>query len=318
MKIVVLDGFGLNPGDLSWDGFSRFGEVIIYDRTAPQEVLERSRHAAVLLTNKTVISEKMLSQLPECRYIGVLATGYNVVNIAAARNQGVVVTNIPAYSTSSVAQLVFAHLLNIVNQVDLHATEVRKGRWNENKDFCFWDSPQTELANKTIGLIGLGNTGMATARIAHAFGMNVIAYTSKRDNEIPDFIRSVSYEKLFSTSDVISLHCPLTDSTKGLINKEKLALMKPSAILINTGRGPLIEEEDLAEALRTGIIAAAGLDVLSQEPPRNDNPLIPLSNCFITPHIAWATFEARRRLMQIAEKNLEAFLGGNPINNIAI
>ncbi|MEG1587183.1 MAG: D-2-hydroxyacid dehydrogenase [Bacteroidales bacterium] len=316
MKIVVLDGFGLNPGDLSWGEIEKLGETHIYDRTAPDEVLSRAKDAEILITNKTILSGELLNQLPRLKYIGVLATGYNVVDIETARKLNIVVTNIPAYSTASVAQMVFAHLLNIVNQVDLHSREVKKGRWSQNKDFCFWDTPQQELAGKTIGLVGLGNTGMATAHIALAFGMHVIALTSKDQAALSPEIKSVSKTALFKNSDIISLHCPLTPETTGMINAETLALMKPSAILINTGRGPLINEQDLADALNSGKIYAAGVDVLSTEPPMADNPLLQAKNCYITPHIAWATFEARQRLMKIAGENLHAFLQGTPIHDV--
>lgn len=314
MKIVVLDGYGLNPGDLSWQPIEALGDVTIYGRTAPEDVLSRSADADVLLTNKTVLNAEILKALPQLKYIGVLATGYNVVDLNAAKEQGIIVTNIPAYSTASVAQMVFAHILNITNHVALHSEEVHKGRWTNNKDFCFWDTPQHEIANKTIGLVGLGHTGMATAKIALAFGMHVIALTSKKQADLPEGITSVSKEELFRNSDIVSLHCPLTPDTQHIINKETLNLMKPTAIVINTGRGPLVNEEDLANALNTNQIYAAGVDVLSTEPPKADNPLLTAKNCFITPHIAWATFEARQRLMAIATENLKAFINKTPIN----
>ncbi|MGL4292273.1 MAG: D-2-hydroxyacid dehydrogenase [Bacteroidales bacterium] len=316
MKIVILDGYGLNPGDLSWDQIKKQGELIVYDRTLPDEVLKRAKGAQIILTNKTVLTETEINQLPELRYIGVLATGYNVVNIDAAHKKGIIVTNIPAYSTASVAQMVFAHILNITNRVGLHASEVKAGRWSSSKDFCFWDTPQIEIANKTIGLIGLGHTGMATARIALAFGMRVNALTSKKQNDLPDGITAVSKEDIFSKSDIVSLHCPLTIDTRKIVNETTLSLMKSAAILINTGRGPLIDEQALADALNSKMIYAAGLDVLSCEPPKADNPLLSARNCFITPHIAWATFEARERMMQIAAENIRNFLKGSPINVI--
>lgn len=316
MKIVVLDGYGLNPGDLSWNGFESLGDCTVYDRTPSDMVIERAREAEIVLTNKTVLSASHLEQLPLLRYIGVLATGYNVVDIEAASLRGIVVTNIPAYSTDSVAQLVFAHLLNIASQVGLHSEAVRAGAWSACPDFCFWKTPIFEIAGKTIGIVGLGNIGNAVARIAHAFGMNVIASTGKRQDEIPEYITAVDRETLWRESDVISLHCPLTPNTKHLINTKTLRMMKPTAILINTGRGPLVDEQALADALNEGRIHAVATDVLSTEPPAADNPLLTARNCFITPHIAWATLEARTRLMRIAEENLKSFLNGTPVNRV--
>ena len=317
MKIVVLDGYAANPGDLSWEKMNWLGECVVYDRTSPEELLERAQGAEALLTNKTVIAEEVMGQLPDLKYIGVLATGYNVVDIEAARQRGIVVTNIPAYSTESVAQMVFAHLLNITQRVGYYADANKRGRWSASKDFCYWSTPLIELAGKRMGIVGLGNTGMATARIALAFGMEVVAYTSKKKEELPEGIVACSLEELFATADVVSLHCPLTEGTKDMVNAERLNLMKPTAILINTGRGPLVNERDLAEALDKGRILAAGLDVLSQEPPKADNPLLTACNCFITPHIAWATIEARERLLEVAVKNLQHYIAGSPINNVA-
>ena len=316
MKIVVLDGFAANPGDISWEGLKALGECTIYDRTAPEEVLERSAGAEVILTNKVIINADHMAALPELKYIGVLATGYNVVDIAAAKERGIVVTNIPAYSTPSVAQMVFAHILNIAQQVQHYTDEVRKGRWSSNPDFCFWDTPLIELRGKKIGIIGLGQTGYNTARIAIGFGMEVHAYTSKSTFQLPPEIRKTELDELFANCDIISLHCPLTDSTRELVNAARLKQMKPNAILINTGRGPLINEQDLADALNNGTILAAGLDVLSQEPPRPDNPLLTAKNCYITPHIAWASAAARERLMQIMLDNVKAFLDGKVINAV--
>lgn len=318
MKIVVLDGYAANPGDLSWEGLEKLGECKVYDRTAPEEFLERAADAEALLTNKTVITADAMQTLPQLKYIGVLATGYNVVDVDAARDRGIVVTNIPAYSTASVAQMVFAHLLNITQRVGHYAHDNRHGRWSANPDFCYWDTPLTELAGKRMGIVGLGNTGMATARIALAFGMKVVAYTSKQPESLPEGITACSLDELFGTADVVSLHCPLTPDTHHLVNAHRLAMMKPTAILINTGRGPLVNEQDLADALRQGTICAAGLDVMSQEPPMADNPLWGLENCFVTPHIAWATAEARERLMQVAVDNLQHYLAGDPVNNVAV
>lgn len=317
MKIVVLDGYGLNPGDLSWDAVSQLGELTVYDRTSSEEVIERSAGAEAILTNKTVITAEIMEALPDLKYIGVLATGYNVVNIDVAREKGIVVTNIPAYSTPSVAQMVFAHILNIAQQVQHHSEEVRKGRWTNNADFCFWDTPLIELREKKIGLVGLGHTGFNTARIAIGFGMQVTAYTSKSSLQLPPEIKKRTLDELFSECDIVSLHCPLTDETKELVNAERLRLMKPTAILINTGRGPLVNEQDLADALNAGKLYAAGLDVLSSEPPKADNPLLTARNCYITPHIAWASLEARTRLMDILVENIKAFQAGKPVNNVA-
>ena len=317
MKIVVLDGYAANPGDLRWDELQSIGECVIYDRTAPAEVLERSSGAEILLTNKTVLTAEHMAALPELKYIGVLATGYNIVDVDAAKERGIVVANIPAYSTDSVAQMVFAHILNITQQVQHHSEEVRKGRWAGSKDFCFWDTPLIELRGKKIGIVGLGHTGFTTARIAIGFGMQVCAYTSKTNFQLPPEIRKMELDELFRECDIISLHCPLTDSTRELVNAERLKMMKHTAILINTGRGPLINEQDLADALNNGEIYAAGLDVLSQEPPRADNPLLSARNCYITPHIAWASTAARERLMLVMLENIKAWLGGKTINNVA-
>lgn len=317
MKIVVLDGYALNPGDLSWDEMKLLGELEIYDRTSPEQVLERSIGAEALITNKTVLTSDHMDALPNLKYIGVLATGYNVVDINAAKEHNIVVTNIPAYSTQSVAQMVFAHLLNITQRVGYYSKENTNGRWAKNQDFCYWDTNLIELAGKKIGIVGFGNIGQATARIALAMEMKVLAYTSKNQADLPTGILKVDLDELFSASDVISLHCPLTPETKELVNTKRLNMMKKNAILINTGRGPLINEKDLADALNKESIAGAGLDVLSTEPPLADNPLLTAKNCFITPHIAWATYEARTRLMQIAIDNLKSYMEGNIINNVA-
>ncbi|MBQ8602110.1 MAG: D-2-hydroxyacid dehydrogenase [Bacteroides sp.] len=317
MKIVVLDGYGLNPGDLSWEAMQSLGELQVYNRTSPSELLDRAKGAEVLITNKTVITAKDMDALPQLKYIGVLATGYNVVDIEAARSKEIVVTNIPAYSTRSVAQMVFAHLLNITQRVGYYAKENRQGRWATNADFCYWDTPLIELDGKRMGIIGFGNTGQATAAIAIALGMKVCVYSSKPQFMLPQGIQRMGLDELFRECDVVSLHCPLTDNTKELVNAARLSTMKPTAILINTGRGPLVNEHDLADALNNGVIAAAGLDVLSTEPPCKDNPLLTARNCFITPHIAWATKEARIRLMDIAVNNLKGFIKGNIINNVA-
>lgn len=317
MKIVALDGYAANPGDLSWDELKALGECVIYDRTAPEEVLERAADAEVVLTNKVVITAEMMAALPQLKYIGVMATGYNIVDIDAARERGIIVTNIPSYSTASVAQMVFAHILNIAQQVQHHSEAVHQGRWTASKDFCFWDTPLIELRGKKLGIVGLGNTGYTTARIAIGFGMEVYAYTSKSSFQLPPEIKKMELDQLFSECDVISLHCLLTDKTRELVNAARLKLMKPTAILINTGRGQLVNEQDLADALNNGQIYAAGLDVLSQEPPKADNPLLTARNCYITPHIAWASAAARERLMGILLDNLKGYVEGKVINNVA-
>ena len=317
MKIVILDGYCLNPGDLSWKDMESLGDLTVYDRTSPAELLERSNGAEVLITNKTLITAQDMEVLPQLKYIGVLATGYNVVDVEAAKKKGIVVTNIPAYSTSSVAQMVFAHLLNITQRVDHYACLNRQGRWSESADFSYWDTDLIELDGKWMGIVGYGNIGQATARIALSFGMKVGVFTSKQQEELPNGIMKMNLDELFKTCDVISLHCPLTPSTQEMVNAERLNQMKSNAILINTGRGPLVNEQDLANALNEGKIAAAGLDVLSVEPSVSSNPLLSARNCFITPHIAWATKEARIRLMQIAVANLKGYINGNVINNVA-
>ena len=318
MKIVVLDGYCLNPGDLSWEDMSSLGDLQVYDRTSPSDLLERAESAEVLITNKTLISDKDMDALPDLKYIGVLATGYNVVDVEAAKKKGIVVTNIPAYSTRSVAQMVFAHILNITQRVEHYACLNRQGKWSDSADFSYWDTELIELDGKWMGIVGYGNIGQATSRIALAFGMKVAVYTSKPQSDLPEGIIKVDLDQLFSTCDVVSLHCPLTPSTKEMVNAKRLNLMKPNAILINTGRGPLVNEQDLADALNEGRIMASGIDVLSIEPADPSNPMLSARNCFITPHIAWATKEARTRLMQIAVSNLKEFLNGNVVNNVAI
>ena len=317
MKIIVLDGFAANPGDISWNELAGLGELTVYDRTAPEQVLQRAQGATVLLTNKVILNEETMAALPALRYIGVLATGYNVVDVEAAHKLGIVVTNIPAYSTMSVAQMVFAHLLNITHGVAQHAEAVRGGKWQKSPDFCFWQQPLLELEGLQMGIVGLGNIGQAVARVALSFGMRVSALTSKAVAQLPEGIsKAADLQQLLTESDVVSLHCPLMSDTHHLINRDTLRWMKPSAILINTGRGPLIDDAALAEALQEGRLYAAGIDVLTQEPPRDGNPLIGLSNCYITPHVAWATRAARERLMNITVQNLRAFLEGQPIHQV--
>lgn len=315
MKICILDGYSLNPGDLDWSPVERLGDVTLFDRTPADKIVERAADADIVLTNKVPFSADTLRQLPRLRFICVLATGYNIIDTEAAARQGVVVANIPAYSTMSVAQMAFAHILNITNHVASYAREVADGKWTNCPDFCFWDSALTELAGKTMGIVGLGNTGMATARIAVAMGMKVVALTSKSADTLPEVITPAPLDDVLASADVVSLHCPLTPSTRHLINAASIAKMKPSAILINTGRGPLVDEQAVADALNGGRLAAFGADVLSQEPPRGDNPLLSARNCFLTPHIAWATLEARTRLMSTATENVRQFIAGEPVAN---
>ena len=307
MKIVILDGFTANPGDLSWKGLEELGMLTVYDRTRPEETVARAAEADIVLTNK-------VAQLPQLKYIGVLATGYNVVDIEAAHERGIIVTNVPAYSTESVAQMVFAHLLTVTNRTEHYAIQNRQGRWSKNPDFCYWDFPHLELAGKTFGIVGLGNIGRRVAEIALAFGMQVKALTSKSADTLPAGIEKADLEALLATSDVISLHCPLTDTTRHLINRDTLSKMRPSAILINTGRGPLVDDQAVASALAKGQLAAFCADVLTEEPPKANNPLLSQPNAFITPHIAWATEEARSRLLQVAISNVQAFLNAKPQN----
>lgn len=315
MKICILDGYSLNQGDLDWSPVERLGDVTLFDRTPADKIVERAADADIVLTNKVPFSADTLRQLPRLRFICVLATGYNIIDTEAAARQGVVVANIPAYSTMSVAQMAFAHILNITNHVASYAREVADGKWTNCPDFCFWDSALTELAGKTMGIVGLGNTGMATARIAVAMGMKVVALTSKSADTLPEGITPAPLDDVLASADVVSLHCPLTPSTRNLINAASIAKMKPSAILINTGRGPLVDEQAVADALNGGRLAAFGADVLSQEPPRGDNPLLSARNCFLTPHIAWATLEARTRLMSTATENVRQFIAGEPVAN---
>jgi glycerate dehydrogenase len=315
MKIVVLDGYCLNPGDLSWDALRGLGEVEVFDRTAPAEVEARASGATVLLTNKTPLTGDVISRLPQLRYIGVLATGYNVIDVEAARQRGVTVTNIPTYGTASVAQFVFALLLELCHHVGMHAEAVRTGEWSRSPDWSFCKSPLIELAGKTMGIVGFGRIGRSAARIADAMGMNVIANDAVEDNApLYSGFRWAAIDELLRESDVVSLHAPLLPETRHMINRQSLGLMKRSAFLINTSRGPLVVDEDLANALNAGQIAGAGLDVLSIEPPAENNPLLKSSNCLVTPHMAWATLEARKRLMDLVIQNITAFLSGSPQN----
>jgi glycerate dehydrogenase len=315
MKIVVLDGYTLNPGDLSWKELEELGDLIVYDRTPIELVLERSADADIVFTNKTPLGSEVINQLNKLKFIGVLATGYNVVDVLAAKVKGIVVSNVPGYGTSSVAQFTFALLLELCHRVQRHSDTVMDGRWSKSRDFSYWDSPLTELAGKTIGIVGFGDIGGKVGDLATAFGMKVIA-TARRQNgqEHRQNFRWSDLDTLLRESDVVSLHCPLFPETQGLLNGQRLKTMKRSAFLLNTSRGPLIVEKDLADALNDETIAGAAVDVLSIEPPSNDNPLFTAKNCIITPHIAWATTEARQRLMRIAANNLSEFINGRPVN----
>lgn len=318
MKIVVLDGYAANPGDLSWEELKQLGDVTIYDRTTPNEVVERSLEAEAVLVNKVSLTREIIQQLPKLKFIGELATGYNNIDLAAARERGIVVTNIPAYSTVSVAQHVMALLLNVTNHVEVFARKNRDGRWSASPDFCYWDEPLCELSGKTLGIVGLGHIGQSVARLALCLGMNVVAVTSKSQAELPEGIRKATLDELLAQSDVISLHCPLVkdgaNATFHLVNTETLQKMKPQAILINTGRGPLVDEEAVAKALHVGRLAAYCADVMTEEPPHIYNPLLREPHAYITPHVAWATVEARQRLMDICVANVKAFIEGAPIH----
>lgn len=315
MKIVVLDGYALNPGDLSWEGLRSFGDIVVFDRTPyeDEQIVRNIGDASIIFTNKTPLNRNILSQVKSVRYIGVLATGYNVVDTAAAREFGIIVTNVPAYSTMSVAQMTFSLLLELCFHAGAHSESVFSGEWAACNDFCYWKYPLTEVSGKTIGLVGYGNTGKAVARIAIAFGMRVLVHT-RTVRQTEENVTFVSLDELLAQSDILSLHCPLTDDTRGMINRNSLQTMKNGAILINTSRGPVINEADVADALNSGKLSGAGMDVVSVEPIKADNPLLTAKNCIITPHIAWATFEARKRLMDITISNLNAFLKGEPVS----
>lgn len=314
MKIVVLDGYTENPGDLSWNGLESLGELTVYDRTPPDEIAARIRGAGAVYVNKVALDRETIFSAPDLKFIGVLATGYNVVDIAAARERGIVVCNVPAYGTAAVGQFAIAMLLEICHHVAHHSDAVHAGRWEQNADWCFWDYPLIELAGKTMGIIGFGRIGQTTGRIARALGMNVIAYDEYESGAGRALAEYTALDALFARSDVIALHCPLLPSTQGIINRENIAKMKDGVIILNNARGPLIVEQDLADALNSGKVYAAGLDVVSTEPIRGDNPLLKAKNCLITPHISWAPKESRQRLMEIAADNLRRFLEGSPVN----
>lgn len=315
MKIVVLDGCAANSGDISWESLEKYGELTVYDRTEYEDVVSRIGDAELVTTNKTVIDRRVIESCPNLRYVGVLATGYNVVDLDAAKEHGIVVTNVPAYSTEAVAQFTFALLLELANHVGVHSDSVLAGGWVRSKDFSYSVMPTMEISGKTLGVIGYGSIGQRVAEIAHAFGMKVLV-SSRTEKELPEggWIRWVSREELFAQADVISIHCPLFPETKGMVNRETIELMKKTAFVINTARGGCIVEQDLAAALNSGRIAGAAVDVVSQEPMKEDNPLLTAKNIIITPHIAWAPREVRQRLLQIAGDNMDAFLEGHPIN----
>jgi glycerate dehydrogenase len=314
MNICILDGYTLNPGDLSWDQLSQIGKTDIYDRTPEELIIERASNAEIILTNKTPLNRATLMQLPNLKYIGVLATGFDVVDTKAAEERGITVSNIPTYGTESVSQMVFALLLEHCHRVQRHSDAVMEGQWGRNPDWCFWNYPLVELAGKTMGIVGFGRIGLQTAKLASAFGMHILAYDAyHRDIDLPNF-QWAELPELMRQSDVVSLHCPLTPDTEEMINTENLSLMKPSAIIINTSRGKLVNNKDLAEALNAGVISGAGLDVLAVEPPEDTNPLLHAKNCIITPHIAWATKEARSRLLDLAVDNIKAFAAGSSKN----
>lgn len=318
MKLVVLDGHCLNPGDLSWKALESVADVEVHPRTIDSEVAARAAGADIVLTNKAPLSAATMAQLPQLKFIGVLATGYNIVDVAAARERGIVVSNIPTYGTASVAQFAIALLLELCHRVGSHSAAVARGEWSRNPDWCFWSSPLVELSGKTMGIVGFGRIGRQTAAIAHALGMRIVANDQIQTNP-PDYegFEWLPVERLLAQSDVVSLHCPLTPENKGMIDRTRLATMKPSAFLINTSRGPLVIDQDLADALDGGVIAGAAVDVLSLEPPPPSNPLLQARNCIVTPHIAWATKEARTRLLQIAVENVRAFLKGKPQNVVS-
>ena len=314
MQIVLLDGYASNPGDLTWEPLKEMGEVTVYDRTQPSEVVERAHDAEIIVTNKVTLTRQTLEQLPNLRLICVLATGYNTIDTLAARDLGITVCNVPAYSTDSVAQMVFALILNMTNRVAHYARQTREGRWSAAPDFCYWDLPVSELAGKTLGIVGLGHIGAKVASIAREFGMDIFAFTSKNSTDLPDYIQKTTLEGLFGVSDILTLHCPLTADTHELINARTLARMKRGALLVNTGRGPLVNEADVAAALASGQLGGYGADVMCSEPPAADNPLFAQPNAFITPHIAWASVEARQRLLNATFDNIRAFLDGHPQN----
>ena len=314
MNIIVLDGYTANPNDLSWEPLEAFGKLTIYDRTSADELIKRAQDADIILTNKCRLKEEELKQLPKLKYIGVLATGFNNIDTEYAHNHGIVVSNIPSYSTESVVQMTFAHIFNITNQISHYASEVKAGQWSQNPDFCYWNTPLQELAGRTLGIIGLGNIGMRVAQVAHCLGMDVFALTSKEKDQLPTGVQKTTLEGLLGVADILTLHCPLSPDTYHLINEERLAMMREGAILINTSRGALVDEQAVANALESGRLQAYGADVMSKEPPLADNPLLRQAHAHLTPHIAWATLEARQRLIKTGIENVKAFVEGQPQN----
>lgn len=317
MKIVILDGYAANPGDLNWGAFGSLGSVTYYDRTLLHQVSERIGDAEIIIINKIKVDKELMDKHPKLKYIGILATGYNTVDVAAAHQRGITVTNIPAYSTNSVAQMVFAHLLTATNHVEHYTHEARQGKWSSCPDFCYWDTPLPELFGKIFVIVGFGHIGSRVAQIAQAFGMNVLAVTSKEQQALPYGVTKIGMDEALRKADVLSLHCPLTNTNRHIINGESLALMKPQAILINTGRGPLVDERAVAKALNSGRLGAYCADVMEDEPPSEDNPLLTAPHAFITPHIGWATHEARGRLLKIAFDNLKSYVQGKPKNVVS-
>ncbi len=314
MNIVVLDGYTSNPGDMSWKQLTDLGTCTLYDRTNPDQIVERAKDADCILTNKVILNSAILAQLPLLKYIGVLATGYNIIDIDSAKKQGIIIANIPDYSSNSVAQLVFGFILELTHSIGEHSRGVHAGNWSESQDFSYWNQPLIELHGKTLGVIGYGTIAKKVIQIGHAFDMKIIVHTRTVPDTVPEGITFCDLDMLLKMSDVVSLHCPLTPKTQEIINRDSLSKMKPTAYLINTGRGPLVHEQDLADALTNSVIAGAGLDVLSQEPAHKENPLLNAPRCYITPHFAWASTAARKRLITIAADNLSAFIDGNPRN----
>ena len=316
MKIVMLDAYTTNPGDLSWDEFKALGDLTIYDRTPSDKIIERAEEADILITNKTPVTKEIIDCLPKLKFIALMSTGYNIVDYVYLKEKGIPVSNIPSYSTDAVAQLVMSFILELAMNVGLHSESVKNGDWADCADFCYWKAPLTELTEKTLGIFGLGKIGKAVAERAKAFGMNVVAYTPRIHGDEPDFIKLVSLDEMLNLSDIISMHCPLTPETEGVVNRDFISKMKDGAYFINTSRGTVVDEYALADALNSGKLGGAGLDVLSTEPPKKDNPLLSTKNCFITPHIAWASFETRKRLVSILYNNIQAFIDGKPQNVI--
>jgi len=316
MKIVMLDAYTTNPGDLSWDNFRELGDLTVFDRTPSDKIIERAKEADILITNKTPITKEIINCLPNLKFIALMSTGYNIVDYVYLKEKGISVSNIPSYSTDAVAQLVMSFILELAMNVGLHSESVKDGEWSDCTDFCYWKTPLTELSGKTIGIFGLGKIGRAVAERAKAFGMNVVAYVPRIHNDEPEYIKLLPLDKMLSDSDIVSMHCPLTPETEGIVNEEFISKMKDGAYFINTSRGTVVNEMALADALNSGKLGGAGLDVLSTEPPQKNNPLLSAKNCFITPHIAWASFETRKRLVSILYDNIMAFINGKPQNVI--